>query len=106
MRLTLTRSSAVWAAAIQVQTANATPIGNLISSELRDARLGARAHVELAVPVQGIGEQFLLRVQRLVPSNLLASVGRHPAHDPEHGAGRHALAVVDRLILSNGGEEH
>lgn len=55
--LAVTGALAVWAGAPrQVQIANATPIATLISSELSDARLGARAHLELAAPVQVVGD--------------------------------------------------
>ena len=61
--------------------------------------------VEAAVPLQVLGNELLLRIQRLIPGDLLAGVGGHAAHDREQRAGGHALAVVHRLVLADGGEQ-
>src|SRR5881227_3925746 len=57
------------------------------------------------MPVKLFGEQFLLRVKRLLPGNLLARVSRHTTHHRQKCARRHALAVVDWLAFSNRGEQ-
>ena len=46
-----------------------------------------------------------MRVERLFPRDFLSAVGRHPAHQPEEGAGGHALAVVEDLTGTDGAEE-
>src|SRR6187397_1388101 len=75
------------------------------SGELRDSRLGARPEFETPVPIDLLREELFLRVERLLPGHLLAGVGGHPAHHREQRAGRHALAVVHRLVPPDRGEE-
>ena len=50
-------------------------------------------------------EKLFLRVHSLIPGNLLAGISRHAAHHRQQRAGGHALAVVHRLILADGGEQ-
>ena len=49
--------------------------------------------------------QLVLRVERLLPGDLLARLGRHASQDAHHGCHSAAFRFVIRLILSNGGEQ-
>src|SRR6476619_7150559 len=75
------------------------------SGELRDSRLGARPDLETAVPIELLREELFLRVQRLLPGHLLTGVGGHAAHHRQQRAGRHALAVVHRLVPPDRSEQ-
>ena len=48
--------------------------------------------------VQGLGEGVELGVERLLPGDGLAGVGRHPAHDGRQRALGDLLQLVDRLV--------
>src|SRR5512135_1066760 len=48
-----------------------------------------------------LGRQFQLRVERLLPGDGLARVGRHPAHDGRQGALGDGLQLVERSAVAN-----
>src|SRR5689334_15530140 len=74
------------------------------SDELGDPRLRDGAVGGLAPGVLP-GAEVFLGVQRLVPTDDLAGVGGHAAHDRQQGAARHVGAVIDRVARADRGEE-
>src|SRR4051812_32919742 len=61
---------------------------------------------KLLIPVREIGRgEAFLGIEGVIPANDLAGVSGHAAHDGEHGALGHAIAVVDGFAFADGGEE-
>src|SRR5687767_6713776 len=76
-----------------------------LSQQLRLTGLSHRPDLEGTIPIQLVRNKFVLRVHRLLPSDLLASVGSHTAHDPHQRAVRHPDSIVDGLSFANRGEK-
>src|SRR5262249_52521763 len=73
------------------------PPHNITSAQLIRAGTGHGAFLHRA-PGEFLGEGVELRVQRLLPGELLARVGRVAPHDGRQGALGHLLQLVDRLV--------
>src|SRR5579872_3298357 len=101
MRFTVACSSAAVAASgAPIQKTNSNRL-----RKLRNPRQCPRRYFVTSVPIDAVGDQPLVRVQRLVPGDLLAGVGGHAAHHREKRACGHALAVVDGIVAANGGKQ-
>ena len=72
--------------------------------EARDARPRDGAHRKRS-PFVGRRAEVFLGVERLLEADRLAGVGRHARHDRHQRALAHVVAVVDRFVGADGGEE-
>ena len=60
---------------------------------------------EIHLPGQVVGDELQLGIHRLVPGDLLSSVGGHASHDGHERAVSHPDAVVDGLAVADRGEQ-
>jgi len=63
--------------------------------------LGAPLHLKTAVPVHMLWKKLFLRIESLLPGDLLSYVRRHATHDCQQCTVGKPFPIVDWLVLTD-----